>query len=131
MNNSSTHNPAHWAARHAETARREGHSAVILPGLLPVLLVALLLSMWPALDAEADSFRCGRKVVRSGDAQSTVLAVCGEPQRKDTAQEAIWTGSSQKTVRVNRWYYKSSSRKLERVVLLYQGKVIAVETGGR
>jgi len=127
MNTSISHNPALWAARHAETARREGHSAVILPGLL----VALLLSMWPALEAEADSFRCGRKVVRSGDAQSTVLAVCGEPQRKDTAQEAIWTGSSQKTVRVNRWYYKSSSRKLERVVLLYQGKVIAVETGGR
>ena len=100
-----------------------------LPG--GVILAVLLVGLWTVPQVAADSFRCGRKVVRSGDAQSTVLAVCGEPQRKDTAQEAIWTGSTQKTVRVNRWYYKSSSRKLERVVLLYQGKVIAVETGGR
>jgi len=100
----------------------------------PRMLLALLcLWMWllPLPSAEADSFRCGRKVVRSGDAQSTVLSVCGEPQRKDTAQETLWTGASQKTVRVHRWYYKSSSRKLERVVLLYQGKVVGVETGGR
>ncbi len=96
-----------------------------------LILSCVLLWLLPLPAAEADSFRCGHKVVRNGDAQSTVLAACGEPQRKDTAQEAIWSGASQKTVRVHRWYYKSSSRKLERVVLLYQGKVIAVQTGGR
>jgi hypothetical protein len=116
------------------------------PGLLPaggntragdwifrnlLIITCLLLWLLPIPIAEADSFRCGRKVVRSGDAQSTVLSACGQPQHKDTAQEAIWTGASQKTVRVQRWYYKSSSRKLERVVLIYQGKVIAVQTGGR
>jgi hypothetical protein len=120
----STHNhPAHRADCHTGTRRGARPGAVTF--------AILLLWLLPVLEAEADSLRCGRKVVRSGDAQSTVLSVCGEPQRKDTSQEAIWIGSGQKTVRVNRWYYKSSGRKLERVVWLYQGKVIAVETGGR
>jgi hypothetical protein len=79
----------------------------------------------------ADSFRCGRKVVRSGDSQSEVLAACGEPQRRESKQESLWLGSSQKNVRVKAWYYKRSSRKLERIVLIYQGKVVAVRTGGR
>ncbi len=79
----------------------------------------------------ADSFRCGRKVIRSGDSQSQVLSTCGEPQRRDSAQEALWIGSSQKTVKVHRWFYKTSGRSLERVVLLYQGEVVAVRTGKR
>lgn len=81
--------------------------------------------------ALADSFRCGRKVVRSGDSQSQLLSSCGEPQRRDSAQEALWIGSSQKTVKVHRWFYKTSGRSLERVVLLYQGKIVAVRTGKR
>jgi len=92
----------------------------------------LALACWlPSGYAEADSFRCGRKVVRSGDAQAQLLSACGEPQRRDSGQEELWTGASQKTVKVQRWYYKTSGRKLERVVVLYQGKIVAVQTGGR
>ncbi len=90
-------------------------------------LVGLLLSA----SISADSFRCGRQVVRSGDSQSQLLSTCGEPQRRDSAQEALWIGSSQKTVKVHRWYYKNSGRSLERVVLLYQGEVVAVRSGKR
>jgi len=79
----------------------------------------------------ADSFRCGRKVVRSGDSQSELLTACGEPQRRDSAQEGLWIGSSQKTVKVHRWYYKTSGRRLERTVVLYQGKIVAVRSGKR
>jgi hypothetical protein len=92
-----------------------------------VLLGGLLLTA----SIEADSFRCGRKVVRSGDAQSVLQSACGEPQRRDSGQEELWTGASQKTVKMQRWYYKASGRKLERVVLLYQGKIVGVRTGGR
>ncbi|HET6565731.1 MAG TPA: DUF2845 domain-containing protein [Xanthomonadales bacterium] len=79
----------------------------------------------------ADSFRCGQKLVRSGDDQSELLRICGEPQRRDSAQERVGSGSNQQTVKVQRWYYKSSGRKLERVVMIYQGKIIAVRTTGR
>lgn len=79
----------------------------------------------------ADSFRCGQKLVRSGDDQSELLRICGDPIRKDSAQERVGSGSSQKTVKVQRWYYKSSGRKLERVVMIHEGKIIAVRTTGR
>jgi len=84
-----------------------------------------------AAQLQADTFRCGRKVVRSGDTQSRVLQACGEPIRRESAQELIWSGSKQKAVSVKRWYYKKSSRSLERIVSIHQGRVIAVRTGGR
>ena len=98
-----------------------------------VQLGALLVLMFllPASNAWADSFRCGTRVVRSGDAESTLVKACGEPKRRDSAQERVGSGSSQKTVRVQRWYYKTSGRRLERVVMLHEGKIIAVRTGDR
>lgn len=84
-----------------------------------------------ASHAQADSFRCGLKVVRSGDSQSALVKACGEPKRRDSAQERVGSGSGQKMTRVQRWYYKSSGRRLERVVLLHEGKVVAVRIVGR
>lgn len=43
-------------------------------------LLLVLLTMLTTL-AVADSMRCDRYVVSTGDAQSRVLDVCGEPQR--------------------------------------------------
>lgn len=83
-----------------------------------------------ASPAQADSFRCGLKVVRSGDSQSTLLKACGEPKRRDSAQERVGSASGQKTVRVQRWYYQNSGRRLERVVMLHEGKVVAVRIAG-
>ncbi len=88
--------------------------------LLPVLMLLL------ANQAQADSFRCGLKVVRSGDSQSALIKACGEPKRRDSAQERVGSASGQKTVRVQRWYYRNSGRRLERVVMLHEGKVVAV-----
>jgi hypothetical protein len=81
--------------------------------------------------AWADSFRCGQRLVRTGDDQSELLRICGDPVRRDSAQERVGSGSGQKTVKVQRWYYKSSGRKLERVVMIHEGKIIAVRTTGR
>ena len=79
---------------------------------------------------QADSFRCGLKVVRSGDTQSVLIKACGEPKRRDSAQERVGSGSSQKMVRVQRWYYQNSGRRLEHVVMLHEGKVVAVRIAG-
>jgi hypothetical protein len=97
---------------------------------LAVVWVSLLLLL-PTNNVRADSFRCGLKVVRNGDAQSDLIRACGEPQRKDSAQERVGSGSSQKTVRVQRWFYKNSGRRLERMVLLHEGKVVGVKIAGR
>ena len=51
----------------------------------------VLLLMLPAL-ASADSIRCGGYLVNTGDSQSRVLHICGEPQnaRQDGFIEQVW-----------------------------------------
>lgn len=107
--------------------KRSKRCRLNLAGLLMMAGMLLL----PTEHLWADSFRCGQKLVRSGDDQSELLRICGDPIRKDSAQERVGSGSSQKTVKVQRWYYKSSGRKLERVVMIHEGKIIAVRTTGR
>lgn len=96
------------------------------------LFLSLLVpfALLPAL-AEADSYRCGRKIVRSGDPVSRLLEVCGKPGRKDSGSETIEFSGVPRTVKVQRWYYRQGSRRLERVVFVYRGKIAAIEVGGR
>lgn len=53
--------------------------------------------------AHADSMRCGKYLVNTGDSQSRVLELCGEPQR------AWQDGFIEETVRSNYGYYDPSS----------------------
>ena len=84
-----------------------------------------------SLVTEADTLRCGRKVVRSGDSSSVVLQNCGKPLSKDSGYEKVRLAEGQKNVRVERWRYKKSSRSLERIVMIYRGRVVAIDTGQR
>ena len=94
--------------------------------------MACLLVMSALIDtAIADSFRCGRKVVRTGDSPGNLLQSCGEPRYKDRGYEKIRAQGSQKKVRVERWYYKKSSRALEQIVVIHKGRIIAINTGQR
>jgi hypothetical protein len=96
-----------------------------------VFLTCVLVSGACMQAASADSFRCGRKVVRSGDSPADLLARCGEPRHKDKAYEDLRVRGSQKKVRVERWYYKKNSRSLEQVVLIHKGRIIAIKSGQR
>lgn len=97
--------------------------------LPPSLLLALYLCA--GADVAADSYRCGRKLIRTGDSSADVLRVCGEPGHKDRAAEVMQVNGSRKSISVERWYYKKSRRSLTRVVFIHQGKVIAIGTGDR
>ncbi|MEJ8568726.1 DUF2845 domain-containing protein [Elongatibacter sediminis] len=95
-----------------------------------VFLTVLLVMAAPPL-SWSDSFRCGRKVVRDGDSAADVLSRCGEPGRRESGQASIWLPQGRKQVRVERWYYLNGPRRLERIVLLYRGRVVGVESGRR
>jgi len=82
-------------------------------------------------EASADSFRCGRRVVRTGDTSAQLLSRCGEPLRQDFATEQFWLDGGLQKVRVERWHYKPGSRKLGVMVFVYRGKIVAVRTGDR
>jgi len=79
----------------------------------------------------ADSYRCGRKLIRSGDSTADVLRVCGEPTYKDRGSESIEQNGTRKQAAVERWYYRQGKRSLQHIVILHRGKVVAIEANGR
>lgn len=83
------------------------------------------------LNVFADSFRCGRKLVRTGDSAGDLLRLCGQPRYKDRGNAAISVDGVSRKVNVERWYYKKSQRSLEHIILLHKGRVTEVEIGSR
>jgi hypothetical protein len=81
--------------------------------------------------AEADSYRCGRKLIRTGDSIGDVLRVCGEPLFKDRGEAELRLNGVRQRVSVQRLYYRQGRRSLQHVVLIHKGRVVAIETGSR
>ena len=98
-------------------------------GLKLTILLFVLAGYGPGLSA--DSFRCGRKLIKTGDSTSDVIRVCGEPRHKDRGYEKIRVNGELRNTSVQRWYYKKSTRSLEHIILIYKGRVNAVEIGER
>lgn len=58
-----------------------------------------------------------------------LLKQCGEPQSKGSSRETVRLPGGTKEVRVKQWYYQKGSRSLLQVVLIYQGKIVAIRNG--
>ena len=114
----------------SEHPLRAGPRSNVARRVIGVLGVALLV-LTMATDATADSFRCGRKLVRTGDSPETLRQRCGEPQGRDFGEEELRLQGNVQKVRVERWYYKPSSRQLQNIVLIYRGEIVAIRTGDR
>ena len=97
----------------------------------PIALFLILACLLAAADAIGDSYRCGRKVIRSGDPVSAVLRNCGEPRHKARGRETLRLNGTQKEVAVEHWYYRNGRRSLERAVAIYQGRVVSIAVVGR
>lgn len=95
-----------------------------VPLLAAILLVA-------TQNAAADSFRCGQQLIYSGDTVAEVLRVCGEPKHKDRSRESVRIDGTERTVSVERWYYRHGRRSLERIVRIHRGKVISISVADR
>lgn len=97
-----------------------------LPFSYPLLLLAAI----GLVDAAAaDSVRCARQLVRDGDSTARLLRLCGEPRRRDSGTERVMIDGAWGPQRVQRWYYRKNRRSLEYVVMIYRGRVVAIEAG--
>ena len=85
----------------------------------------------PLPDLSADSFRCGRKLVKTGDSKGDLLRVCGEPRHKDRGREKVRINGVSQNAGVERWYYKKSARGLEHIIVIHKGRVSSIEVGSR
>lgn len=82
-------------------------------------------------DVFADSYRCGRQLVRDGDSAERLLRLCGEPRRRDSGTETVMIDGAWGPQRVQRWYYRKNRRSLEYVVMVHRGTVVAIAAGRR
>lgn len=89
---------------------------------LLLLSAAMLFSSITA----ADSFRCGRKVVKQGDSGNELVKKCGKPVRKFSSKEVISEQGRQSKVSVSNWIYERN-RKKDIVVSVRGGTIIKIQ----
>ena len=100
------------------------NTLVVMPHIrIQILLLLLLANM----TAEAGSFRCGTRVVKTGDSISRLLDACGQPSLKYQAKESVSSGGSRKSTGVTNWIYPRG-RKKNMVVSVRSGKVVKIAT---
>lgn len=105
-------------------------------------LAVLLLALACASAAQADSLRCGTRLVVEGTTRDQVVTWCGEPTdvREHLALRAPVTwyyghplriaGGRYVEVRVEIWTYNLGPNKLMRRLTIEDGEVVEVETLG-
>lgn len=91
------------------------------------LIQLLILLFLVTANAEAGSFRCGTKLVKTGDSISRLVKACGQPSMKYKAKESTGSGSSRKTTGVTNWIYPRG-RKRNMVISISSGKVVRIAT---
>ena len=89
---------------------------------LLLLLAAILISNSTA----ADSFRCGKKLVKQGDSSSSLIKKCGKPVRKFNSKESVTDHGRQSMVAVSNWVYERNGKK-DMIVSVRSGTIIKVE----
>lgn len=106
------------------------------------ILATLLLAALLAPTAQADAMRCGSKLVNSGDTQSEVRELCGEPTDVQTrtvvrrryfdryGRRFNFGEQIEEEVAVEVWTYNLGPYKLQRRVLFIDGLVDEIETLG-
>ena len=94
-----------------------------------LFVLAIAVTLPPSV--MADSYRCGRKLIRTGDSSVQVLRVCGQPEARDRGQAKVRVNGIAKSVSVQRWHYRQGARSLPRIVNIHRGRVVSIEVGNR
>ena len=89
--------------------------------LLPVFIFLLL-----SINAPADSFRCGRALVKVNESTNALIRKCGKPIRKFTSKQMITDPGRQKRVGVSNWVYERKGKK-DMIVSIYAGTVMKIQ----
>jgi len=74
----------------------------------------------------ADSIRCGRKVVKTGDSSNTLIKKCGKPVRKFSSKVRINDGGNRSNTSVSNWVYTRGGKK-DMIVSVRSGAVIKIQ----
>jgi len=91
--------------------------------MIRTLVIAL--SLVAALPAGADSFRCGTRIVVTGDTVVRLVKACGQPGLKYKARETIGNRGGTRRESVTNWVYERG-RKRDMIVSVRDGRVVKI-----
>ena len=74
----------------------------------------------------ADSFRCGRTLVKVGESSNALMKKCGHPLTKFSSRETINDHGRMVQVGVSNWVYERNGKK-DMIVSVRSGAVIKIE----
>jgi hypothetical protein len=79
-----------------------------------------------ASTAPADSFRCGRMLVKPGESSNALIKKCGDPLRKYSSKETVYEHGHRSTVGVSNWVYSRKGKK-DMIVSVRAGDIIKIQ----
>ena len=79
-----------------------------------------------SVTAEAESFRCGRKLVKTNESSNALIKKCGNPVRKFTGKVLTSVQGSRKHVSVSNWVYERRGKR-DMIVSVHNGTVIKLQ----
>ena len=88
------------------------------------MLCALLIVI--SFNTSADSFRCGRSLVKLGESSNALIKKCGDPLRKYSSKETVYERGRQSTVGVSNWVYARKGKN-DMIVSVRSGAVIKIQ----
>lgn len=91
-----------------------------------IRLVLLVMFTFVSIDASADSFRCGRKVVKSGESTNALIKKCGHPVRKYSGKETVTDQGRSLLVAVSNWVYERNGKK-DMIVTVRSGAIVRMQ----
>lgn len=89
-----------------------------------LMLCAVLVLVYS--NTPADSFRCGRSLVKPGESSNALMKKCGDPLRKYSSRETVYEHGHQSTVGVTNWVYARRGKK-DMIVSVRSGAVIKIQ----
>ena len=103
------------------------------------LLVLFLMAL--AGSADADTLRCGNRLVTEGDTRSEVASKCGDPTEADHSSilapavtwihgQPVQVGNGLIEIPVDLWLYNFGPNRFMSRIRFEDGRVVAIETLG-
>lgn len=77
-------------------------------------------------DIFADSFRCGRKIVKSGDSGNMLIKKCGKPVRKFSSKQKSVDNGRVSNVPVSNWVYERRGKR-DMIVSVRNGAIVNIQ----
>ena len=88
-------------------------------------IILLFITFSISTSSSADSFRCGRKLVKQNESINALIKKCGKPVRKYSSKEQTSVEGRQKRISVSNWVYERRGKR-DMIVSIHEGSVIKI-----